>query len=104
MRAEELVASKAQEIERLCRDYAVTRLRLFGSGLRDDWDPATSDLDFLAEFDRTQGLSAFDQTLEFTLRLEAALGVKVDVVDWNAAKNPYFRKNAEQAAKVVYAA
>jgi predicted nucleotidyltransferase len=104
MQAEDVLAEKEQGLKALCREYAVTRLRLFGSALREDWDPATSDFDFLVEFDRSKGLNAFDQLMGFTLLLEELLGHKVDIVDWNAAKNPHFRRNAESLAKEVYAA
>lgn len=104
MRVEQLITEKAPQIAALCREYGVTRLRVFGSALRDDWDPVNSDIDFLADFDRSQGLNAFDQLTEFILRLESMLGARVDVVDWKAARNPYFKENAERDAKVVYAA
>jgi len=38
------------------------------------------------------------------LDLEAFLGRKVDVVDWNAAINPFFRRHAERSARELYAA
>jgi predicted nucleotidyltransferase len=39
------------EITLLCRVHGVKSLYLFGSGARDDFDPARSDLDFLVEFE-----------------------------------------------------
>ncbi len=104
MHAVELLRSKRNGIEELCRKYAVKRLRLFGSALREDWDPESSDFDFLAEFGPPVGMNAFDQFMGFTLDLEALLGHKVDVVDWNAAKNPFFKRHAERSAKDLYAA
>ncbi|BBO24515.1 MAG: nucleotidyltransferase domain-containing protein [Fimbriimonadaceae bacterium] len=104
MRAEQLLRSNRESIEALCRKYAVKRLRLFGSALRDDWDPATSDLDFLAEFGPPVGMNAFDRYMGLVLDLEALLGRKADVVDWNAASNPFFRRHAERSAKEFYAA
>lgn len=39
-------------IAELCRRYRVRRLEVFGSAARgDDFDPARSDFDFLAEFE-----------------------------------------------------
>jgi len=104
MLGEDHVTAKAAEIGELCRRFGVTRLRLFGSALQDNWDPDSSDFDFLAEFDRNISLNAYDQFMGFILELETLLGRKVDVVDWNAAKNPFFRKLAESQAKEVYAA
>ena len=38
----------------LCRQYRVRKLRLFGSAATGAFVPATSDLDFVAEFANTQ--------------------------------------------------
>lgn len=96
--------SNKEAIEALCRKYAVTRLRLFGSALREEWDSATSDFDFLAEFDPPVGMNAFDRYMGFVHDMEALLERKVDVVDWNAAKNPFFKRHAERSARELYAA
>lgn len=47
MRAQRILAHHKAELDELCRKYGVLRLRLFGSALRDDWDPNQSDFDFL---------------------------------------------------------
>lgn len=104
MSPESLLLSKEEAIKALCRKFAVRRLRLFGSALSSDWNPATSDFDFLADFDVSPDISPFHQRLGFIEEMEALLGRKVDVVDWGAAKNPYFRRYAELGAKELYAA
>jgi uncharacterized protein len=49
----------------------VLRLDVFGSAARGaDFDPATSDADFLVAFDKNSGLSALDQFLGFSEALE----------------------------------
>lgn len=104
MNPESLLHSKHEAITALCRKFAVRRLRLFGSAVSDRWDPATSNYDFLADFDVAPDLSPFHQRLGFIEEMEALLGRKVDIVDWGAAKNPYFRRYAERGAKELYAA
>ncbi len=104
MRALDHLRSKHDGIEELCRKYAVKRLRLFGSALREDWDPESSDFDFLAEFGPPVAMNAFDQFMGFVLDLKTLLGRDVDVVDWNAARNPFFKRHAERSAKELYAA
>lgn len=49
-------------------------------------------------------MNAFDRYMGFVLDLEALLGRNVDVVDWNAAKNPFFKRHADRLAKELYAA
>lgn len=81
MRAGQFLNANQSAIEALCRKYAEKRLRLFGSAIRDAWDPVSSDLDFLAEFDPPVGMNAFDRNMGFVQDLEANFGRKVDVVD-----------------------
>lgn len=40
-----------EKITEFCRARGIRRLSLFGSVLRDDFDPERSDLDVLAEFE-----------------------------------------------------
>jgi uncharacterized protein len=46
-----LVESKRQELAELCRRFKVRQLELFGSAAGVHFNSATSDLDFLVEFD-----------------------------------------------------
>lgn len=104
MEAERILAQREEDIRGLCVQHGVRRLRIFGSALRNDWNPESSDFDFLAEFEPMAGLNAFDQYMGFVSELEKVLGRHVDVVDWNAARNPFFRRNAEKNARELYAA
>jgi len=99
-----LLEEQREPLERLCRKYAVQRLRLFGSALTDRWAPGSSDLDFLVEFEQASGMDPFERYMGFVLDLRELLGREVDVVDWHSAKNPYFRRNAERATMELYAA
>lgn len=45
-----LVAEHADEIAELCRRYQVRKLDLFGSAATDQFDPETSDVDFLVTY------------------------------------------------------
>jgi predicted nucleotidyltransferase len=49
------------EIERFCQKWNVTRFEVFGSVLRDDFDPDRSDVDVLVTFapGKTPGLAYF---------------------------------------------
>jgi len=48
---QDVITEKREEIAELCRLYHVRRLSVFGSAVRDDFDPAKSDVDVIAEFD-----------------------------------------------------
>ncbi len=59
------IADKKAELIALCRQYDVARLEVFGSAARGtDFDPQTSDADFLVEFEPESDLSPFDQYFE----------------------------------------
>jgi uncharacterized protein len=89
----------------MCRRYGVRRLELFGSAARGtDFDPATSDADFLVAFDKAGGLSALDQFLGFSEALERLLGRPVDLVEASAVRNPYMRATIDRSKELIYAA
>ncbi len=79
-------------IAELCRRYGVTQLDVFGSASRDDFDEATSDVDFLVEFEDVPGLQALRQYFGFKEDLEQFLGRPVDLVE-GQIENPYLAKN-----------
>jgi len=66
-----------KEIAAFCRVRSICRLSLFGSVLRDDFDPERSDVDVLVEFlpDRAPGWEFFVWHEE----LEEIIGCKVDL-------------------------
>lgn len=49
-------------------------------------------------------MNRFDQFFGLREDLTALFGRTVDLIDWKAAKNPYFRKQAESEAVELYAA
>ena len=77
----------------MCRRFDVLRLDVFGSAARgEDFDLATSDVDFLVEFAALEDdLARF---LDFKQALEALLARRVDLVDRKAIEESrnYIRK------------
>jgi uncharacterized protein len=89
----------------LCHRYGVVRLEVFGSAARGaDFDPATSDADFLVEFEKVGNLSALDQFLGFSEALQRLLGRPVDLVEASAVRNPYVRATINRSKELIYAA
>jgi len=79
-------------ISAICQRYRIQRLEVFGSAARaDDFDPGSSDADFLVEFapDVQPGL----QTL-----------CGVDLVEPGAVLNPYVLASINRNREAVYAA
>ncbi len=100
----DLVEARRAELRSLCRRYGVSRLRLFGSAVKGEFDPASSDLDFLVEFHPPVGMNAFHQFIDLKLDLEDLFARHVDLVTWRAVKDPVFRERAEESAIELYAA
>lgn len=90
-------------IEALSRKYAVRRLLVFGSAGTEHFDEATSDIDFLVEFDDAP-VSRFDAYFGLKEDLEALFGRTVDLASTAALENPYFAKSVASTSRELYAA
>ncbi len=85
-----------------CQKWRVREFSLFGSALRDDFGPA-SDLDFLVSFEPEAGWDLFD-LLEMQVELETRLGRPVDLVEKEAMRNPWRKREILRTREVLYAA
>ena len=79
------------------------RLDLFGSAATGAFDPATSDLDFVATFADTHAPDYLDRYLNFADALEALFDRPVDLLTENMIENPYFRQAVEASRQPIYA-
>ncbi len=98
----DVVAKHLDEIGALCRQFSVRRLDLFGSVAAGAFDPATSDLDFVATFADTQTPGYADRFLNFADALEALFGRPVEVVIDRSIRNAHFRQAVEATHQSVY--
>jgi predicted nucleotidyltransferase len=99
-----LIDPQLGEVSALCRRYGVRKLELFGSASAGAFDPQTSDLDFLIEFDPAGAESLFHRYFGLNDELEALFGRKVDLVMVGTLKNPYFIDSVNKTRQTVYAA
>jgi predicted nucleotidyltransferase len=87
----------------LCQRYRVARLDLFGSATHQGFDPATSDLDFLVEFEDLAP-SAYARAYFGLLEgLQALFSMPVDLVSSSSITNPFFRESVERTRTRLYA-
>lgn len=99
-----IIAQHTASIAAICQRFGVRRLDVFGSAARsDDFDPGTSDVDFLVEFapESTVGLHRFFGT---KTALEELLGRPVDLIEAEAIRNPYVLSSINRHREPVYAA
>ena len=97
------VVEEKSALEHLARRFDVSRLELFGSATRGDFDEGSSDLDFLVEFDGNDTAGFADRYFGLKEGLEALFGHPVDLVVESAIKNPYFRDSLDRTRVLLYA-
>ena len=98
------IRENREALEALCRRFRVRRLELFGSAASAGFDPETSDLDFLVEFEKLEPEGYADTYFGLLEGLSSLFQRKVDLVMPSAVKNPYFRESIERSRTVLYAA
>ena len=79
----------------LADKYHVSTIGLFGSVVRDDYSPASSDIDIIVDFSRPIGIEFVD----LANYLEKILNKKVDLVSKRGIKIKYF---AHIEPEIVY--
>jgi predicted nucleotidyltransferase len=67
-----------EQIARFCQERGIRKLSLFGSVLRDDFDPSRSDVDVLAEFEPNALKGIGFRYFGYGEELAAIIGRKVD--------------------------
>ena len=98
------VANESAAVAALCRRYGVVRLDLFGSAIGNAFDPARSDLDFVAEFaDPSPTAEYADRVLDFSNALEALFKRPVDVVSAAALRASRLARSLAPTRQLVYA-
>ena len=100
-----LLQTKADELAKLCRNYGVARLEVFGSAAGEGFDPGRSDVDFLVEFQNDVDLGPWlGRYFDLRDELSRLLGRSVDLVMVSALKNPYFIREVNRTRQLLYAA
>jgi uncharacterized protein len=100
------LGERQAEIARLCTEFGVRRLEVFGSAAVDEeFDPHTSDIDFIVEYHPDQDLGPW-MAKYFALRdaLSELVGYPVDLVMSSAMKNPFFIREANRTRRLLYGA
>ena len=94
----DLVRDKLPEVEELCRRFGVRQLQLFGSAYEGTFNPETSDIDLLV----VMGSDSLRDYFGLLDELEKAFGRKVDLIEKQAVKNPYFIRAIREHRVTIY--
>jgi predicted nucleotidyltransferase len=92
------------EIAALCRRYGVRRLDVFGSALRSDFSPTSSDIDLVVEFDPAHNGSPLHRYFDLKSALEALFERPVYLVELSALPDTRLKRSIARAKVPVYAA
>jgi|688.fasta_scaffold231455_2 predicted nucleotidyltransferase len=98
------VIEKMDDIERICIETSVSKIGLFGSALREDFDLHKSDLDFVVEFHAPDAPGISDRYFALAEKLEMIFGRPVDLVTARSIKNPAFSASVASSLRPLYAA
>lgn len=100
-----IIEEHKEAIRALAREYGLLRLEVFGSVCTPEWDPESSDVDFIVDYpDEYDFGSWLKRYTELKQRLEALLGHPVDLVMADAMRKPRFIEAANQTRQLLYAA
>ena len=97
-----VITSKIDAILRACERFRVERLDVFGSVLRDDFEPGRSDIDFLVEFGSMPPSEKPDAFFGLLDELRTILGAEIDLVMAGALKNRYIRDDVNRTKWKLY--
>lgn len=92
-----------EEIRKACARFQVKELYVFGSVLTERFSGA-SDLDFLVVLGGDSSKGASEQYFGLKEALEKICGRAVDLVSYEAIRNPFFKEEIEKTKQVLYVA
>jgi len=98
-----LIEQHRDDIAALCLRAGARSLDVFGSAVREDFDPVTSDLDFLVEFDELPPAQYALAYFALKESLEALFRRPVDLLTAGSLDNPYLRERINAQRQPVYA-
>jgi len=89
------------EISAFCKKWKIAEFALFGSVLRDDFQP-DSDIDVLVTFAPDAHISLFDLAV-MEDELQIIFKRKVDLVEKAGLRNPFRRREILSNMEIIYA-
>ncbi len=96
-----LIQRNIDQIIALCKKHKVKELCVFGSVLTDHFSK-DSDVDFTVVFDKSAVGDYFTNYFDFKFALEEILHRDVDLIEYNAIRNPYFKSEVDETKLPIY--
>jgi hypothetical protein len=96
-----LLEENIKQIIELCEKHKVKELYVFGSILREDFNPE-SDVDLIVDFQEMDPIDYGDNYYDFKFSLEDLLQREIDLLEDQAIKNPYLKDSIDSKKSLLY--
>ncbi|MBP5483991.1 MAG: nucleotidyltransferase domain-containing protein [Bacteroidales bacterium] len=96
-----LIRRNLAQIIALCEKHKVRELCVFGSVLTDSFNK-DSDVDFTVVFDKSAVGDYFTNYFDFKFALEELLHREVDLIEYEAIRNPLFKEEVDHTKQAIY--
>lgn len=100
---QELIKDKLEELKKMCQDYDVKTMHVFGSACTEKFNDK-SDIDILISFKDITIEKYTDNYFDLHYKLEELFNRKIDLLTENSLSNPYFIESVEETKQLLYAA
>jgi predicted nucleotidyltransferase len=97
-----IIREKIPDLAGIAARHRVKRLGIFGSATGDRFDPASSDIDFVVEFEPMTPVEHARAYFGLAEDLGRVFGREVDLVELSAVRNPIFCRAVEETCREVY--
>lgn len=98
------LSEKVGDVRALCAKHRVRSLIVFGSAASEAFDPQSSDLDFVVEFEPGPRRGFDDVFFLLKEDLERLFGRPIDLIERGAVENPYLLESIRASGETLYAA
>jgi predicted nucleotidyltransferase len=95
------IESNIERLRLLCHQYKVRRLFVFGSAVSNRFRP-DSDIDLIVDFNHVELRDYADNYFSLKDELEKLFNRKVDLLEAQAIRNPFFKAVVDQEKQLVY--
>ena len=99
-----IITENRERIAELCRQHHVRRLSVFGSAVRDDFDPERSDVYLIVGFEPLDVMEYAPNYFALLRSFDRLFGRRVDMLTDESIRNQYLRRSIKQDEVPLYAA
>jgi len=96
-----LIESNIERLRLLCQKHKVGKLFVFGSVLSNRFN-VDSDIDLIVDFNEVDLSNYADNYFTLKDELEKLFNRKVDLLEAQAIRNPFFKESIDQQKRLVY--